>query len=213
MVQLRRMAWTSLRAVVALLAGCFVALDGAYAQKAPSYYPFGVDQDKLNGAPDFSFLNHPLTAADRIFVRNGHFYTVGADLQPNTADDQRVRFFGISFAFGANFPDPGNGDAARIAKRLRFNDARQLANYVLFDLQDSRSFRSLRTALGLPPQAPRGAQRVSLAATRKIDAGQQRLHREIHRRIELEFRACELDLLEGAFTERRRRCCGGDSVT
>jgi hypothetical protein len=113
------MAWTSLRAVVALLGGCFVALDGAYAQTAPSYYPFGVDQDKLNGAPDFSFLNHPLTAADRIFVRNGHFYTVGADLQPNTADDQRVRFFGISFAFGANFPDPGNGDAARIAKRLR----------------------------------------------------------------------------------------------
>ncbi|HTP89585.1 MAG TPA: hypothetical protein VMJ34_21700 [Bryobacteraceae bacterium] len=74
------------------------------------YYRFAVDQDHLNGAPDFSFLNHPLTAADRIVVRNGHFYTVAG---------QRVRFFGISFAFGANFPDPSNGDAVRVAKRLR----------------------------------------------------------------------------------------------
>ncbi len=91
----------------------------ALGQTAPQYYRFAVDQDNLNGAPDYSFLNHPLTAADRIFIKNGHFYTVGADLQPNTADDQRVRFFGIAFAFGANFPDPSLGDPVRIAKRLR----------------------------------------------------------------------------------------------
>ena len=78
-----------------------------------------MDQDQLAGAPDFSFLNAPLTSADRIFVRDGHFYAVGPDLQPNTADDRRVRFFGISFAFGANFPDPNNGDCVRVAKRLR----------------------------------------------------------------------------------------------
>jgi len=91
----------------------------AFGQTAPQYYRFAVDQDNLNGAPDFSFLNHPLTAADRIFVKNGHFYTVGPDLQPNTADDQPVRFFGVSFAFGANFPDPSAGDPVRVAKRLR----------------------------------------------------------------------------------------------
>ncbi len=91
----------------------------ASAQTTPAVYPFAFDQDHLNGAPDFSFLNHPLTPADRVFVKSGHFYTVGADLQPNTADDQRVRFFGISFAFGADFPDPAVGDPARIARRLR----------------------------------------------------------------------------------------------
>jgi hypothetical protein len=40
-------------------------------------YPFAVDQDHLTGAPDFSRLNHPITPADRVFVKNGHFYTVG----------------------------------------------------------------------------------------------------------------------------------------
>src|SRR6266487_5438346 len=84
---------------------------------AQSYYQFPIDQDNLAGAPDFSYLNHSLQAADRIFVRDGHFYRVGPDLQPNTDDDERVRFFGANFAFGANFPTAG--DAARIAKRLR----------------------------------------------------------------------------------------------
>lgn len=82
-----------------------------------SFYPFAIDQDGLHGAPDFSFLNHPLTAADRIFVRDGHFYRVGADGAPHTADDERVRFFGVNLAFGANFPE--EKDAVRIARRLR----------------------------------------------------------------------------------------------
>jgi hypothetical protein len=81
------------------------------------FYPFSVDQDRLSGAADFSSLNHPITAADRVFVRDGHFFTVGKDLKPNTRDDQRVRFFGVNLAFAANFPEPA--DAPRIAKRLR----------------------------------------------------------------------------------------------
>jgi hypothetical protein len=80
-------------------------------------YQFAVDQDRLAGAPDFSFLNHPLTPADRVFVKNGHFYTVGPDLKPNTADDRRIRFFGVNTAFGGNFPE--EKDARRVAKRLR----------------------------------------------------------------------------------------------
>lgn len=84
---------------------------------ADRYYPFAVDQDKLGGAVDFSSLNHTLTPADRVFVRDGRFYRVGPDLKPNTRDDERVRFFGVNMAFGANFPEPA--DAARIAKRLR----------------------------------------------------------------------------------------------
>lgn len=88
-------------------------------QTSSSIYSFAFDQDHLNGAPDFSFLNHSLATADRIFVKNGHFYTVGADLRPDTSDDQRVRFFGVSMTFSACFPDTANGDAQRIAKRLR----------------------------------------------------------------------------------------------
>jgi hypothetical protein len=78
----------------------------AVAQDA--FYPFSIDQDHLTGAPDFSALNHPLSAADRVLVRDGHFFT---------ASGQRIRMFGVNTAFGANFPEPA--DAARIAKRLR----------------------------------------------------------------------------------------------
>jgi hypothetical protein len=89
----------------------------ALQAQSPQMYPFSFDQDDLHGAPDFSSLNHPLTASDRVFVRNGHFYTVGPDLAANTADDRRIRFYGVNLAFGANFPV--RVDAPRIAKRLR----------------------------------------------------------------------------------------------
>ncbi|MGC8793868.1 MAG: capsular biosynthesis protein, partial [Bryobacteraceae bacterium] len=83
----------------------------------PRYYTFSVDQDGLSGAPDFSRLNHPLEPADRVFARDGHFWRVGPDLAPGTADDERLRFFGLNLCFGANFPEPG--DAVRLAERLR----------------------------------------------------------------------------------------------
>ncbi|MGA2183667.1 MAG: hypothetical protein ABSH47_11615 [Bryobacteraceae bacterium] len=158
------------RAVVALLAGWF-----GYAQTAPEYYRFAIDQDHLSGAPDFSFLNHPLTAADRVFVKNGHFYTVGPDLQPNTQDDQRVRFFGISFAFGANFPDPANGDAARVAKRLR----RMGINLVRLHHMDSEpdpvgdnsEFNSTLTVAPYPSFNDNGLQRLRAFLTALANEG------------------------------------------
>ena len=96
--------------------GLALLLTSPLGAQNPPLYPFGIDQDNLQGAPDFSFLNHPLTAADRVFVKDGHFYTVGDDLVPNTADDQRIRFYGVNLAFGANFPL--KDDAARISRRL-----------------------------------------------------------------------------------------------
>jgi hypothetical protein len=80
-------------------------------------YRFHIEQDRLGGAPDFSFLNRPLGAADRVFVLGGHFYKVGADLRPRTGDDVRLRFFGVNLCFAANFPEAD--DAARVARRLR----------------------------------------------------------------------------------------------
>lgn len=94
---------------------CLFLMGLAMAQ--PDLYRFAVDQDALSGAPDFGFLNRPIQPADRIFVRDGHFYRVGDDRQPFTDDDRRVNLFGVNLAFGANFP--AESDAVRIAKRLR----------------------------------------------------------------------------------------------
>jgi hypothetical protein len=88
--------------------GPVLVFAAALSAQNPAVYPFGIDQDNLHGAPDFSFLNYPLSAEDRIAVMNGHFYT---------ADGRRVRFYGVNLAFGANFPV--TADATRIARRLR----------------------------------------------------------------------------------------------
>lgn len=98
--------------------GCLlVALFAAVGAAQTAYYPFAFDQDGLGGAPDVSHLNRTLAAADRLFVRDGHFARVGADLAPNTGDDERIRLFGVNLCFGANFPEAK--DAQRIARRLR----------------------------------------------------------------------------------------------
>jgi hypothetical protein len=96
------------RSTTFLGAGLLLALAAALPAQGPSLYPFGIEQDRLQGAPDFSFLNQPLSTADRVFVRDGHFYTAGG---------RRVRFFGVNLAFGANFPV--KDDAVRVARRLR----------------------------------------------------------------------------------------------
>ena len=74
----------------------------------PRTYRVSIDQDRLAGAVDFSFLNQPLTPDHRVTVRDGRFVD---------ALGRRVRFWGVNLAFGANFPEPA--DAARLAKRLR----------------------------------------------------------------------------------------------
>jgi hypothetical protein len=94
--------------LIRLLLALLALLGTVLAQDA-GFYQFSIDEDRLSGAPDFSFLNHALTAADRIGVRDGHFTRAG--------DGRRVRMFGTNFAFGASFPEPA--DAPRIAKRLR----------------------------------------------------------------------------------------------
>lgn len=99
-----------------VLAAFFILLLKNPASAQDAFYPIAIDQDKLEGVVDFSFMNHPLTSKDRIFIRDGHFYRIGKDLKPNTADDERVRFFGVNLSFEANFPEPK--DARRIAKRL-----------------------------------------------------------------------------------------------
>lgn len=99
-------------------------------------FPFRIDPDRLAGAPDFSYLNHPLGPADRIFVRDGRFYRVGADGRPNTADDQRVRLFGVTLGLFPGVPDPALAPiVARRLRRLGVN----LVRYPSAQLVDSKS--------------------------------------------------------------------------
>jgi hypothetical protein len=86
-----------------ILAFCLLATFVAAAD--PPLFPFSIDADSLAGPADFSYLNHTLTPADRVFVRDGHFYAVGADLKPFTEDDARVKMFGVNVAFAGNFPE------------------------------------------------------------------------------------------------------------
>ena len=60
----------------AILVALVVSLSAAAQDRL---YPFAIDQDHLTGAPDFSRLNHPLTPADRVLVKDGHFFTAGGD--------------------------------------------------------------------------------------------------------------------------------------
>ncbi|QEI07920.1 capsular biosynthesis protein [Pigmentiphaga aceris] len=117
--------WLSAGWLQALLAGSLIS--GAACAAAPAnfsttadgtaFYPFAIDEDALTGAPDMSRLNQPLTPAAKITARDGHFWSVGADGKPGTADDARVRLFGASLSFSANFPTAA--DAPRLASRLR----------------------------------------------------------------------------------------------
>ncbi len=93
------------------------ATDFTRGDNGLQYFNFAIDEDQMGGAADRSTLNQALDASARIFVRNGHFYRVGSDNRANTADDTRVRLYGINLSFATNFPS--DADAQRLALRLR----------------------------------------------------------------------------------------------
>lgn len=65
-------------------------------------------------APDATPHAAPLGIADRIVIRNDHFFTAGVSGVPTSA--RRVRFFGVSLALSANFPSETDGET--LARRL-----------------------------------------------------------------------------------------------
>jgi hypothetical protein len=96
---------------------CFGA-KGALAGDESAVYTFGIDQDRLHGAPDFSWMNHPLAAADRLQVQKGHFYRIGErGVSPNSGDYRRIQLFGVTLFLGKTVSDATR--APKIAKRLR----------------------------------------------------------------------------------------------
>lgn len=112
--------------IVAMATIMLAALTAAVAEESNGfvrdangieYFTFNIDEEALSGAPDFSWLNRPITSHDRLFVKNGHFYRVGPDEIAGTDDDERVRLYGANLSFAANFPAPE--EAPAMAKRLR----------------------------------------------------------------------------------------------
>ena len=82
--------------------------------------------------PFRSTLNKQETGAngidetERVFRKGSHFYQVGPDLLQNTADDKRIRFWGVNVVPPLMLP-PTEADAELIAARLEklgFNMAR-----------------------------------------------------------------------------------------
>lgn len=78
-------------------------------------FEFHIDIDALSGAP-VSSLNQPITINDRIYSRDGHFYTVGKNAN-NANDDRRVRFWGVSVSPPLAFPRD-TAEAEVLATRL-----------------------------------------------------------------------------------------------
>ncbi|MGE4335173.1 MAG: capsular biosynthesis protein [Pigmentiphaga sp.] len=108
----------SLRHLGLLILGWLVAVAVAGAQERPlALFPFTVDANTLQGAPDASDLNRPLAQADRIIVHDGQFWR--SDLS------ERIRFFGVNLSFAGNFPSSTEaGDLARRLRGLGFNAVR-----------------------------------------------------------------------------------------
>lgn len=84
---------------------------------APSHYEFLIEQIAPTSAASQSAMGQPIGPTDRVFVKNAHFYRVGQDLKANSADDSRIKFFGVNLSFAANFPAQAEADG--IARRLR----------------------------------------------------------------------------------------------
>jgi len=84
------------------------------------FYPFAVDQDRLSGAPDFSFLNQPITAKDRVVVR----------------EDKRIAGAGNGFGSGVSC----------LEQRRRRRTGRQQSGIYAPDMEGS----TLRTKVSSP---------------------------------------------------------------
>jgi hypothetical protein len=119
---------------------CAAALLWSAPGYSQQFFPFALDQDQLSGAPDWSALNRPIAAGDRLKVCGEHFCRV--------SDGSRVRLFGVNLAFGANFPQ--EADAPKIAKRLR----RFGVNLVRLHHMDSSPDRDPATARSLLTTGP-----------------------------------------------------------
>ena len=129
--------------------GLFFAL-GFSAADAQDMRPFAAKWGAFTGVADRSGLNKPISPADQVTVQGPHFMRVGPDLKPGTADDSRVRLFGINLSHEAAFPSRER--ASEVAATLRsmgFNAVR-LHHMDTLPTADQQVFRSTLTTAPYP---------------------------------------------------------------
>ena len=96
--------------------GCFGQEVGPAGEESAAY-KFEIDQDRLHGAPDFSWMNHPLTEADKLCVKNGHFCPVALRFAGSSGELRAIHLFGVTLFFGKTVSNATL--APKFAKRLR----------------------------------------------------------------------------------------------
>ena len=151
-----------------MLALCCLLL-GWGTLHAQDLLPFVAQWGRFTGAADHSSLNRQLSAADQITVQGPHFMRVGPDLRPGTADDTRVRLFGINLSHEAAFPSADRApEVAATLRSMGFNAVR-LHHMDTLPTADPQVFRSTLTT-GPYPNLHTGATdrlRHFIAALRK----------------------------------------------
>lgn len=118
----KRLLFALMRTIVGCLCICWTSLTLAQSDK---WVKLNADWGRISGAPDQSALNDPITAAHALHVGGRHFMTVGPDEAPGTADDKRVRLFGINLGRDACFPPKDKArEVATTLRSLGFNAVR-----------------------------------------------------------------------------------------
>lgn len=93
--------------------------------KPDEWIPLQANWGRISGAPDQSELNQPLTPAHALHVGGRHFMAMGSDGKPGTADDTRVRLFGVNMGRDACFPPHDKArEVATTLRGLGFNAVR-----------------------------------------------------------------------------------------
>ncbi|GAB4090017.1 capsular biosynthesis protein [Hydrogenophaga soli] len=118
--------------------------------QAQTWVPFTPSWGPMVQAADASALNKPLEAADALSVVGAQFKRVGRDLRPGTADDTRVRLFGVNLTHEAAFPAPEQArEVAQTLRSMGFNAVR-LHHLDTLPTSDPAVFRSTLTEAAYP---------------------------------------------------------------
>ncbi len=104
----------------------FLLLLTVKSYASPFSYP--IDAYSLDESLHSRLNKKNLSIEDKVFVKQGHFYTYGIDEKPATEDDVRIKFWGINLAPPLTFPESKEKarELAKSISNLGFNLVRIL---------------------------------------------------------------------------------------
>lgn len=134
----------------ATLVWLLTLLGYANASQSFNWAALNADWGRFEGAPDQSALNEPIAQEHAIVVRGRHFVSKGLDQISGTADDKRVRLFGINLGGDACFPPKDKAEeVAATLRSLGFNAVR-LHHLDTFTTDDPNVYQSSLTKGSYP---------------------------------------------------------------